>query len=497
MPKWTFGYDGAMQLVEAVAEDGSEDVIEHERYGYDKAGNRIQVVTGTTSSPAVRNYKVNNLNQLVSERGFGRTLFSGEVDEPATVTVNGQPAKVMSTEGVAPFRFEAWVQLPAGTSQVVIEAKDGNDNTTTETYEVTTTGTTALFSYDLEGNMTYEREPNEDPKWEYRWDQEARLVRAVWGDRETVFEYDGETRRVRIKELDDEVDTANHVYIWCGGRICQKREDDGETVVRNFFEEGFKEGANRYFYTTDHLGSIWQVVDDDAETITSLTTYSPWGVQSITGAGPHSSFGYTGHLRQSDPTALALPQYRGYDARLGRWLSRDPLGTVDGANVHRYVRNNPISYDDPDGRHPGVWILRLVKVGCKWVWKKIFKRGKGKPKPKNPPHPHPPHPDPEPGPPSPEREPHFPDRPLPRDPHGNPTPDPEAQGRRHTQMGRREGKHSGGEYDQAREFDADGKPVRDIDFTDHGRGHPNPHQHRYTPNPTGGTPSRGDPEPLE
>lgn len=34
--------------------------------------------------------------------------------------------------------------------------------------------------------------------------------------------------------------------------------------------------------------------------------------------------------------------------------------------------------------------------------------------------------------------------------------------------------------------------MRDIDFTDHGRPdkHPNPHQHRYKENPTGGSRSR-------
>ena len=81
----------------------------------------------------------------------------------------------------------------------------------------------------------------------------------------------------------------------------------------------------------------------------------------------------------------------------------------------------------------------------------------------------------------------FPDRPLPRDKHGNPVPDTDAA---HTQLGRKEGTNGG--YPQAREFDAAGKPVRDIDFTDHGRPkqHPNPHQHRYEPNTTGGTPSR-------
>jgi hypothetical protein len=77
-----------------------------------------------------------------------------------------------------------------------------------------------------------------------------------------------------------------------------------------------------------------------------------------------------------------------------------------------------------------------------------------------------------------------PDRALPRDKNGNPIPDSNAP---HTQLGTKKGRN--GDYTQAREFDANGKPVRDIDFTDHGRpqNHPNPHQHRYVPNDTGGT----------
>lgn len=57
----------------------------------------------------------------------------------------------------------------------------------------------------------------------------------------------------------------------------------------------------------------------------------------------------------------------------------------------------------------------------------------------------------------------------------------------------------GEKYPQAREFDKNGKPVKTIDFTDHGEPHihPNPHEHLYEPNPTGGTPQRGDPKPLE
>ncbi len=81
----------------------------------------------------------------------------------------------------------------------------------------------------------------------------------------------------------------------------------------------------------------------------------------------------------------------------------------------------------------------------------------------------------------------FPNRRLPRDPGGKPTPDPEAINRAHTQLGTEIG--SKGPYPQAREFDENGNHLKDIDFTNHGRPklHTNPHQHRYIPNPTGGS----------
>ncbi|QVL55416.1 MAG: hypothetical protein KFB95_08925 [Simkaniaceae bacterium] len=80
-----------------------------------------------------------------------------------------------------------------------------------------------------------------------------------------------------------------------------------------------------------------------------------------------------------------------------------------------------------------------------------------------------------------------PDRPLPRHTETKePLPDTDAP---HTQLGSKISKKTNKPYPQAREFDAQGKPVRDIDFTDHGRPHehPNPHQHVYKDSQTGGT----------
>lgn len=192
--------------------------------------------------------------------------------------------------------------------------------------------------------------------------------------------------------------------------------------------------------------------------------------------------------------------HRSYKWNVGGYMQNDPLGLGGGWNRRTYVDSNPLGFSDPKGllkicaipggcidtnppplvgpdypypmstppSLPSIWspviaIPSAIMNGCKALTDWMLNR--------------------------------FPDRNLPRDPYGNPVPDPEAEGP-YTQLGQKDGRN--GSYDQAREFDANGRPVRDIDFTDHGRpnNHPNPHQHDYLPNGTGGTPQRGPTRPL-
>ncbi|MBX3372856.1 MAG: RHS repeat-associated core domain-containing protein [Phycisphaeraceae bacterium] len=66
--------------------------------------------------------------------------------------------------------------------------------------------------------------------------------------------------------------------------------------------------------------------------------------------------GFTGHVFDAE-TGLLLARLRVHDAvLLGRWLSRDPAGFVDGMNLHVYVRGNPLVWWDP----LGMWIFRWL-----------------------------------------------------------------------------------------------------------------------------------------
>lgn len=53
--------------------------------------------------------------------------------------------------------------------------------------------------------------------------------------------------------------------------------------------------------------------------------------------------------KERDATGLYYYGYRYYQPWAGRWLSADPAGMVDGLNLFRMARNNPVAFIDRNG----------------------------------------------------------------------------------------------------------------------------------------------------
>jgi len=71
------------------------------------------------------------------------------------------------------------------------------------------------------------------------------------------------------------------------------------------------------------------------------------GETGLFSAGVRNSVGYCGYIHNED-TGLYTVRHRTYSATLGRWLTRDPAGYVDGMSLFEYVRSAP-SLVDPLG----------------------------------------------------------------------------------------------------------------------------------------------------
>jgi RHS repeat-associated protein len=345
---YSFGYDRADQLTAATLRSTDPTPVLLKRYGYayDPAGNRTAEQVDNTGTSASYNAR----NELLSRQAGGMMFFRGALTEPGTVTVNGTPATVTPPPDNA---FEAQVPLVAGTNNITVVAKDASGNQRTSTYQVTSTGpTTTTYTHDANGNLTG------DGVKTYEWDAENRLVRvctgACVGNGSTDiarYAYDGQGRRVRKI-----VGTTILEYVYDSAEIAEERSSSG-TNLRFVHGPGIDQHWAQYVSTTpssptyplaDHLGSIVQQANT-AGAVTFTRQYDPWG--NLLVGGTAGRYAYTGREWDTE-TGLYYYRARYYDAKVGRFISEDPLDLIARQrewNAYAYVRNRPIVLLDPSG----------------------------------------------------------------------------------------------------------------------------------------------------
>ena len=106
-------------------------------------------------------------------------------------------------------------------------------------------------------------------------------------------------------------------------------------------------GTTRHF-AHDHLGSLRTAWGAD-RTLRARAEYLPYGefLAGITDERIPASL-FTGKSLDFETMLYHFP-YRYYNLIAARWLTRDPLGMVDGPNVYAYVNSRPTIEIDPMG----------------------------------------------------------------------------------------------------------------------------------------------------
>lgn len=333
---YEFGYDPVGELKSALLKDASQTILKSYTYDYDAGGSRTveaidSLVTGDT---------VNNLNQLTSRQGGTGVLpIRGKTNEPSSVTVNGSPASVKADN-----TFEGKAAVTAGNNTVTVVATDVNSNTTTNRYNVTVTGSgSKTLIYDPNGNLT------SDGTRTFEWDALNQLTAVTSGTHRSEFTYNGLNQRVKIVEKDNGTVTSTKQFVWCPGDAQPYEERDGSNAVKKrYYTQGVKIGNAIYYYTRDHLGSIRELTDSSG-TVQTRYDYDPYGRRTKLSGSIDADFGFTGHYYHQ-PSGLHLALYRAYNADLGRWISRDPIGFRSGdASLYQYVGNSVTNAADPYG----------------------------------------------------------------------------------------------------------------------------------------------------
>lgn len=105
--------------------------------------------------------------------------------------------------------------------------------------------------------------------------------------------------------------------------------------------------GEKYYYHADGLGSITALSDSKQKTMESYS-YSSFGEIKQQGSKVKNTYTFTGR-EWDEEIDLYYYRARYYDADVGRFISKDPIGFIGGTNLYVYVQNNPIRFIDPFG----------------------------------------------------------------------------------------------------------------------------------------------------
>lgn len=213
--------------------------------------------------------------------------------------------------------------------------------------------------------------------WNYRSELACAIIvdRGKTADPDAKFStYDATGKRIRTlvqrKTAAPQLETEETLYLGSleitrrrqGGTIVSEsrrlRLMDAEDCVAELLSwpigppAGVASSPMRY-QISDAQGSS-AMETDAAGKLISYEAYAPYGsTVYATGASlaevSLKRYRYSGE-RRDQPTGLYYYGSRYYAPWIGRWLSPDPGGTMDGLNLYAFLGGNPVTFVDPDGR---------------------------------------------------------------------------------------------------------------------------------------------------
>jgi RHS repeat-associated protein len=221
----------------------------------------------------------------------------------------------------------------------------------------------------------------------YKYTANGELLSKSNGGKTTRYTYDifGNLKAVTLP------DGTNVTYLVDGSHRRIGKQVNGNTVQRILYNnrlrpiaelDGNNDVVSRFVYAnlgtvpdylikngvnyriiSDQLGSPRLIMNTATGEIVQRIDYDTFGnVTNDTNPG-FQPFGFAGGLYDQD-TKLVRFGTRDYDAETGRWTAKDLIGFAGGdSNLFRYVKNNPVSYIDADGKNPVGIIVVVGLVG--------------------------------------------------------------------------------------------------------------------------------------
>lgn len=297
------------------------------RFMRDKLGRITQKVETINGTADTLNYDYDLAGRLIEVRKNSLRIVSYTYDD------NGNRLTFTDANGTINGTYDDQDRLLRYGNATYTYSANG------ELQSKTDGGNTTTYHYDELGNLTTVSLPD-GRQITYLIDgQNRRIGKKVNGVLVQGFLYEDDLRP--IAELDG------------NGTIVSRFVYATHVNVPDYIIKG----GMIYRVITDHLGSPLLLVNTNTGQVVQQIKYDAFGNISVNTALSFQPFSFAGGLQDID-TKLLRFSARDYDAKSGKWATKDPVGLQkNDPNLYAYVSNNPINRKDPSGLGdlPGNW----------------------------------------------------------------------------------------------------------------------------------------------
>lgn len=329
VPENTYTYDSLYQLVSATGREMASAGEQSSRlpcptsplptdnaaytnysrsYTYDSAGNLIQI---SHSSPAINNcYTTDITVSDRSNRGVLSTLTKSPSEVDALFTAGGQQKQLQPGQSLI------WTPRNELLKVTPVARVEMTDDSESYRYDGSSQRILKVSTQKTNNSM-----------------QTQRVVYLPGVELRTTTSGSKEKESLQVISVSEAGRAQVRVLHWAVGKPADLSND-----------------SVRYSYG-NLTGSSTLELDADGNLI-SMEEYYPYGGTAVWASrsaveADYRTVRYSG--KERDATGLYYYGYRYYQPWVGRWLSSDPAGTIDGLNLFRMCRNNPVMFADSDG----------------------------------------------------------------------------------------------------------------------------------------------------
>lgn len=234
-----------------------------------------------------------------------------------------------------------------------------------------TSHSTAEFSYDPQGNLL--RKVLNGEETHFTSNALSQLLTVEKSDVSTTFSYDALGRPLIQRQVNpstqETLSTTRYIYVDYQeiGTLSSVQKGplkkmqtlkvpgvQGSSLLPTSIS--FELNGHTYVPLHDTSGNVTHLVDPKSKQIVERYEHTAFGEETLYNSQneviPKSLVDNPWRFaekRIDSQSGLILFGLRFYDPAMGRWISQDPAGLIDGPNVYAYLHNNPLSYFDRFG----------------------------------------------------------------------------------------------------------------------------------------------------